>query len=210
MPDTATPERPAAALRPATQPERLHHLAFMTFDTGATAKFYSEVLGMPLVNAVVDHEVPSTKAPYPYFHSFFRMASGETLAFFECPGIPRPGPKPHPAYDDFEHLAMGVSTKADVLAWRQWLESQGLDVIDADHGIIYSIYFRDPVNDIRLEITCTMKDDWNDQGASAQAALAAWEAEKKRATEAGEDVVEAMRNLAKARSDHANLLLKDG
>ena len=209
MPDTAAAERPTGTLRPTEAPGRLHHLAFMTFDTGATAKFYGEVLGMPLVNAVVDHEVPSTKAPYPYFHSFFRMASGETLAFFECPGIPRPGPKPHPVYDDLEHLAMQVDTKAEVLAWRKWLESQGLDVIDADHGIIYSIYFRDPVNDIRLEITCTMREDWNRQESSAAAALAEWEAEKKRATDAGEDVVEALRNLARARSDHSKLLLKD-
>lgn len=210
MPVTVSPARPAAALRPATLPDRLHHLAFVTFDTGATAKFYSEVLGMPLVNAVVDHEVPSTKAPYAYFHSFFRMASGETLAFFECPGIPRPGPKPHPAYDDFEHLAMQVPTKADVLAWRKWLESQGLSVIDADHGIIYSIYFRDPVNGIRLEITCTMQDDWNRQEAGAAQALEEWEATKRQAAAEGRDVVAALRSLAKARSDHAKLLLKDG
>ena len=210
MTHAATLQRPDAALRPTIGPERLHHLAFMTFDTGATAKFYGEVLGMPLGNAVVDHEVPSSKAPYPYFHSFFRMASGETLAFFECPGIPRPGPKPHPAYNDFEHLAMQVPTKADVLAWRRWLESRGLSVIDADHGIIYSIYFRDPVNDIRLEITTTLKPEWNDQGASAQQALEQWEATKRQAAASGRDVVEALRNLAKARSDHANLLLKDG
>jgi catechol 2,3-dioxygenase-like lactoylglutathione lyase family enzyme len=210
MPDMATPQRPNAVLRPTDAPARLHHLAFMTFDTAATAKFYSEVLGMPLVNAVVDHEVPSTKAPYPYFHSFFRMATGETLAFFECPGIPKPGPKPHPAYDDFEHVAMQVPTRADVEEWRRWLESQGLEVIDADHGIIYSVYFRDPVNNIRLEITATLKADWNRQEASAASALEEWEAAKRQAAIDGRDVVEALRDFARKRSDHAKRLLIDG
>ena len=209
MPDMATPQRPDAVLRPTDAPARLHHLAFMTFDTVATAKFYSEVLGMPLVNAVVDHEVPSTKAPYPYFHSFFRMATGETLAFFECPGIPKPGPKPHPAYDDFEHVAMQVPTRADVEAWRRWLESQGLEVIDADHGIIYSVYFRDPVNNIRLEITATLKADWNQQEASAAGALEEWEAAKRQAATDGCDVVEALRDFARGRSDHTKRLLTD-
>lgn len=209
MSDTATTGRPETALRPTSAPERLHHLAYMTFDTAATAKFYSEVLGMPMVNAIVDHEVPSTKAPYPYFHSFFRMASGETLAFFECPGIPEPGPKPHPAYDDFEHLAMAVASKAEVLAWRRWLESQGLDVIDADHGIIYSIYFRDPVNNIRLEITTTLKPDWNRQEAAAAEALEDWEEAKRQAVADGGDIVESLRDFARARSDHAKRLLVD-
>jgi len=210
MTDMATPQRPDTVLRPATAPERLHHLAFMTFDTSATAKFYSEVLGMPLVNAVIDHEVPSTKAPFPYFHSFFRMATGETLAFFECPGIPKPGPKPHSAYDDFEHLAMAVPTRADVEAWRRWLESQGLKVIDADHGIIYSIYFHDPVNGIRLEITTTVKSDWNQQEVSAAEALEEWEAAKRQAAIEGGDVVEALRDFARTRSDHAKRLLSNG
>jgi len=209
MPDTAAPARPAAALRPTPAPATLHHLAYMTFDTAATAKFYSDVLGMPLVNAVVDHEVPSTREPFPYFHSFFRMASGETLAFFECPGIPKPAPRTHRAYATFEHLAMAVPSKADVLAWREWLESQGIEVVDADHGIIYSIYFRDPVNDIRLEITTTLKADWNAQEQSAQLALGEWEAAKRRATASGTDVVEALRQFAKQRSDHASKLLKD-
>jgi hypothetical protein len=82
-------------------------------------------------------------------------------------------------------------------------------VVDADHGIIYSIYFRDPVNDIRLEITTTLKADWNAQEQSAQLALGEWEAAKRRATASGTDVVEALRQFAKQRSDHASKLLKD-
>lgn len=200
---TVTQVAPSIGERPGSRPRtvsRLHHLAYVTHDTAATVEFYTRVMGMPLVNAVLDDKVPSTGAEYPYFHSFFRMTSGETLAFFECPGIPPAAPKAHPAYDHFEHLAMEVESRAEVERWRSWLERNGLKVWHADHGIIYSIYFHDPVNGIRLEITATLKADWNDQSASAHAALDEWNATKREAAAAGADVPTALRALAKRRS----------
>ena len=58
------------------------------------------------LNAVLDDAIPSTGEPIPYFHSFFRMADGSTIAFFEAPELPPLAPPPHPAYDTFQHLAM--------------------------------------------------------------------------------------------------------
>ena len=150
-----------SASRPQVAPQRLHHLAYVTRDTEATAEFYTGVLGLPLVNAVVDDHVPSTKEPLPYFHSFFRLGTGETIAFFESPSLPPPAAKTHAAYGTFEHLAVEVPSRGDVDAWRAWLVASGLEVITIDHGSIYSIYFRDPVNDIRLEITASIAADWN-------------------------------------------------
>ena len=112
------------------------------------------------------------------------------------------GPKAHAVYRTFEHLALEVPTRADVEAWRAWLTANGLDVIDNDHGIIYSIYFRDPVNDIRLEITTTIDATWNDQETSARAALEEWTRTKREAAAAGEDVTKALCALA-ARRSHA-------
>ena len=109
------------------------------------------------------------------------MGTGETIAFFESPGVPPPAPKPHAAYHTFEHLALEVPTRDDVDAWRAWLVADGFDVITNDHGIIYSIYFRDPVNDIRLEITTTTVADWNARETSAQAALDEWARTKREA-----------------------------
>lgn len=194
-----------SAGRPKVAPQRLHHLAYVTQDTEATADFYTRVMGMPLVNAILDGEVPSTREKLPYFHSFFRLGSGETIAFFECPGTPPPEPKPHPAYKTFEHLALEVPTRADVEAWRAWLTANGLEVISAEHGIIYSIYFFDPVNDIRLEITTTLESDWNAREASARAALEEWAATKRAARAAGKDVPAALRELAAARSHGAKV-----
>ena len=135
------------------RPTMLSHVAYVTHDTAATAQFYSDVLGMELVNAVLDDSIPSTGDAVPYFHSFFRMADGSTVAFFEAPELP-PEPAPsHPAYDIFRHLAMQVDTTEEVDGWRDWLVENGVDVLGpVDHKIVYSIYFHDP-NGNRLEIT---------------------------------------------------------
>jgi hypothetical protein len=50
------------AVRPGT-PSRHHHLAYSTHDTRATIEFYTRVMGMPLVGAVIDDRIPSTKDP---------------------------------------------------------------------------------------------------------------------------------------------------
>lgn len=186
-------DRPSAAL------DRLHHLAFVTADTAATVEFYQGVLGLPLVNAVMDAEVPSTKAPFPYIHVFFRLGSGETLAFFESPDLQERSALRLPGYEDFEHVAISVPTRADVDRWRDHLEACGLDVVTNDHGIIYSVYFRDPVNDIRLEVTTTIDPTWNDQAERAAEAVAAWTSTRAAATAAGADVSQALRDLARSR-----------
>ncbi len=93
---------------PPGRPNMLSHVAFISADTSATVDFYADLLGMELVNAVLDDSIPSTGEPIPYFHSFFRMADGSTIAFFEAPELPPPSPDSHPAYDTFQHLAMQV------------------------------------------------------------------------------------------------------
>src|SRR5579863_2511457 len=82
-------------------PQMLSHLAYVTQDAEATVDFYTKVLGLEFVLAVIDDKVPSTGAPFPYFHIFFRLGDGSTLAFFEAPGLPKRPPVSHPAYDIF-------------------------------------------------------------------------------------------------------------
>src|ERR1700743_2816514 len=95
-------------------PIRLNHLAYVTHDTAATVKFWTEVMQMKLVEAVMHERVRSTGDPFPYVHFFFRMQDGSTIAFFEAVGLP-PRPEPtHPAYLVFDHLALEVGTPAEV------------------------------------------------------------------------------------------------
>src|SRR6202044_424445 len=95
----------------------LSHVAYITHDTAATVRFYRELLGMDLVNAVLDDSIPSTGDPVPYFHSFFRMADGSTVAFFEAPELPPEAPAPHPAYEVFPHLAPQVDSNKQGAQW---------------------------------------------------------------------------------------------
>ena len=181
-------------------PNMLSHVAYMTRDTVATADFYTRVLGMELVNAVLDDAIPSTGEPIPYFHSFFRMADGSTVAFFEAPELPPLSEPPHPAYDTFQHLALQVEDPATVDRWHRWLEANGVEVLGpVDHKIIYSIYFHDP-NGLRLELTAPTSPDWNDNAAHASAQLADWRTVKERAQSSGEDMVDVLHQLASERS----------
>jgi catechol 2,3-dioxygenase-like lactoylglutathione lyase family enzyme len=190
---------PGSLQRPG-RPTMLSHVAYMTRDTEATADFYTRILGMELVNAVLDDAIPSTGEPIPYFHSFFRMADGSTVAFFEAPELPPEGPHAHPAYDTFLHLAMQVDSPASVDRWHEWLGAHGVEVLGpVDHKIIYSIYFHDP-NGLRLEITAPTSLTWNDNAEAARASLDEWKAVKTRAADRGEDMVTAIHKLAAERS----------
>jgi catechol 2,3-dioxygenase-like lactoylglutathione lyase family enzyme len=185
-------------------PSRHHHLAYSTHDTRATIEFYTRVMGMSLVGAVIDDRIPSTKDPYTYLHTFFRMEDGACLAFFESPGVPRMPPIEHSAHRIFNHLALEVPTREDVDKWYEWLIANGLEVLRADHGMIYSIYFFDPVNQIRLELTATIDRTWNDRAEDAQKAVEEWFEVKACAETEERDVGAALREFARMRRNRIN------
>src|ERR1700728_793509 len=180
---------PGGERRPG-KPTMLSHVAYMTRDTAATADFFTRILGMELVNAVLDDAIPSTGEPVPYFHSFFRMADGSTVAFFEAPELPPLAEPPHPAYDTFQHLALQVADVEAVDRWHEWLSANGVEVLGpVDHKIIYSIYFHDP-SGLRLEITTPTSPTWNDNAEAAASSLADWQALQQKAADDGADLVE--------------------
>ena len=178
----------------------LNHVAYITHDTSATVEFYTTMLGMELVAAVMDDAIPSTGDPVPYFHSFFKMGDGSTIAFFEAPELPPPAEQTHPAYNIFQHIAMEVDMRETVDAWHAWLTSQGVAVVGpVDHKIIYSIYFYDP-NGIRLELTTNLDPTWKDQGEAARASLREWEEVKSTARATGRDMAGVLAELTRERS----------
>lgn len=191
--------QPSAEGRP-DRPAMLSHVAYITTDTASTTDFFERILGMELVNAVLDDAIPSTGEPIPYFHSFFRMSDGSTVAFFEAPELPPLGSPPHPAYNTFQHLAMQVASKEEVDRWHRWLQSQGVEVLGpVDHKIIYSIYFHEP-NGIRLEITAPLSPKWNDNAEAAQDSLHDWNTIKQEARQSGRDMVAVLADLTRRRS----------
>ncbi len=131
--------------------QKIHHVAYRCKDAKETVDWYTKHLGMTFVLAIAENEVPSTKAPDPYMHIFLDAGDGNVLAFFELPTkAPMDRDRNTPAW--VKHLAMKVDSIETLVATKQRLESEGIEVIGpTDHTIFKSIYFFDP-NGHRLEL----------------------------------------------------------
>ena len=189
---------------PGLTPTMLNHAAWVTHDVAATYDFYTRIMGMEIASTVIDDKVPSTGDAFPYFHVFFKMQDGSTFAFFEAPGLPPPAKSTHPAYDIFNHIALEVSSREDVMKWYNWLTENDIDIVGpTDHGLIYSIYFHDP-NGVRLEITTPLDKDWNNHTENAKEDFALWVGAKEKAKAEGGDVNKALFTLARERREARN------
>ena len=196
--DVPRSDQGADRANPRLIPYMLNHAAWVMQDAAATADFYTRIMGMEVASTVFGDRIPSTGDSIPYFHIFFRMRDGSTLAFFEAPGLPAPAPHSHPGYDIFNHIALQAANREEVLEWHAWLVAQGVEVVGpTDHGIILSIYFHDP-DGLRLEITTPLDPDWNRHTEKGREDLALWVATKARAQLEGRDVPGAMVEMIRA------------
>lgn len=152
----------------------LHHAAYRCRDSEETRAFYEGFLGLPLVDAF---EISTTKSgrSAKVLHSFFEMADGSCLAFFEEPGEPFD----FKAQRDFDlHIALTVdeNTLHDAFKRGQASEVETRGV--SDHGFIHSIYFRDP-NGYVIELAAPVGDPATNGGErsleKARAALDGWQ-----------------------------------
>ena len=154
----------------------LHHNAYRCRDSEQTRQFYSDFLGLPLVQAFQIHETKSGRATKT-LHSFYQMDDGSCLAFFEAPDMPFDFKVQH----DFDlHIALEVSQQDLQTMFAKGkaagLETRGI----SDHGFIDSIYFRDP-NGYVIELTAKRPehDSYMQQArATAAQVLAQWQAGK--------------------------------
>ena len=128
---------------------RLNHVAYPTFDTAATIRFYTEIMGFRLVTAL---EGVSQPERHRFLHTFFAMESGEIIAFFETEGLKPPAGDGLPRW--IRHLALSVDSKETLAAWQERLKRHGVHVTGpVNHDDTWlSIYFADP-NGVTLELT---------------------------------------------------------
>jgi catechol 2,3-dioxygenase-like lactoylglutathione lyase family enzyme len=126
----------------------LHHNAYRCRDTEETRRFYEDFLGLPLTGALRIKE-SMTGRRTDVLHSFFQLGDGSYLAFFEAPDRPFDFKTQH----DYDlHIALEVD--ADTLQrFFDRAKTEGREVRGvSDHGLIHSIYLRDP-NGYVIELT---------------------------------------------------------
>ncbi len=133
---------------------RLHHTAYVTKDQEATRAFYEDILGFPLLAtwAEADELFGALRV---YCHTFFGLADGSALAFFQFADqdddeLFNPELTPSP----FRHIAMKVDAEGQADLERRLSEAnwkpEGTYVLE--HGYCRSLYTEDP-NGMLLEFT---------------------------------------------------------
>jgi catechol 2,3-dioxygenase-like lactoylglutathione lyase family enzyme len=156
---------------------KLHHNAYRCRDSEQTRQFYQDFLGLPLAEAFEIKETKSGRKT-SVLHSFYQLDDGSFLAFFEAPDMPFEFKNQH----DFDlHIALEVAD--DVLApmlqkgRAAGIETRGI----SEHGMVRSIYFRDP-NGYVIELTAkTPEHDKHMDPArnGARSKLDQWQAAKR-------------------------------
>lgn len=140
-------------------PSRLHHTAYVTADQEATRKFYEELIGLPLVASWSETD-ELFGAERTYLHTFFGLADGSALAFFQFankedqelfgPQIPK---------SPFNHIALKADRETQDAIEKRLIEAGYTepDMYILEHGYCRSLYVEDP-NGLILEFTVDHPD----------------------------------------------------
>ncbi len=139
-----------------SQPNGIHHVAFMAADIKKHIAFFSEVMGCPLVALFDMHGVPGG------LHAFLRLNDTSYFSIVQLPeaanipiqiGVTHAGRGENPcAPGALQHIAFGAANEAELIAMRDRIRSKGVNVIGPlDHGFCKSIYFAGP-DSMALEV----------------------------------------------------------
>ncbi|HTN72261.1 MAG TPA: VOC family protein [Methylomirabilota bacterium] len=156
--------------------KKLHHSAYRCRDSEETRKFYEDFLGLTLAGTLEIKETKSNRQANA-LHTFYELDDKSYLAFFEAPDLPFE----FKAQGDYDlHIALEVDENVlkEMFAKgkARGIETRGI----SDHGVVHSIYFRDP-NGYVVELTAKMPghDQAMDPATNgARTKLDAWQAAK--------------------------------
>jgi catechol 2,3-dioxygenase-like lactoylglutathione lyase family enzyme len=133
-------------------PQRLHHYAIVIRDQEANRQFFEDILGIPLVATWCERAFnPEMKRDIDYCHTFYGLADGGALAFFQY-SEPEVYERLKPTQlETGQHIAFKTDRPTfDEICRR--LDSAGLSYRRIDHGYCLSIYVHSPDN-LRIEFT---------------------------------------------------------
>ena len=117
----------------------IHHVALLSSDVERTIQFYQELLEFPMLEILENRDYRGSN------HFFFNVGNGNTLAFFDFPGLDL-GPYAE-VIGGLHHVAISVEPEK----WqrlRTKLDQAGVDYMLESE---VSIYFADP-DGVRVEL----------------------------------------------------------
>src|SRR5918998_2927174 len=118
--------------RPASSARGIHHTALITSDVRRTVEFYQGLLGFPLIDMFENRDLPGST------HFFFDVGNGNTVAFFDLPGVDV-GPYAE-VLGGLHHLAISMEPER----WQEIVrrfEDAGVEHVVHSEA---SVYFTDP------------------------------------------------------------------
>jgi catechol 2,3-dioxygenase-like lactoylglutathione lyase family enzyme len=166
-------------------PRRLNHYALPAHDVAETHVFWTEVMGCTFKGALRmgSHMMTTGELAPDYIHTFYAMADGSCIAFFELgTGLDRTDDGA-PGWT--KHIALSVDSREELAAWQDHLRAHNVDFAgEIDHGgLFYSIYFFDP-NGQRIELTYQSHPMTPQDAIDGLAEIERWGSDK-RASSAG-------------------------
>src|ERR1700722_10406392 len=152
----------------------IHHHAYACWDSEETRHFYEDILGMPLVATIVRKDPLRTDGSM-YCHTFFEIADGSVLEFFEHTSLFHP--KDFIARSGFHrNVALEVGGNAMVRQFKRKLDVAGVTNALTNHGVSLSLRFNDP-NGLILELMANIAaslEPAHTSRASAHSELQQW------------------------------------
>ena len=118
----------------------VNHVAVFAKDMEATAAFYTDVMGMPVINVAANRDVEDST------HMNVDVGNGMALSFFDFPHVPRLQRRAPEGVGNVMHIAIDITQD-------RYAEVKGR----ADsHGVSYqevggSLYVKDP-NGLTIEL----------------------------------------------------------
>ena len=124
--------------RPVSTARGVHHLALLSSDVERTVRFYQDVLEFPLTEVFENRDYKGST------HFFFDIGNGNSLAFFDFPGL---------GLEDYAEVVGGMHHLALSVAPDTWerLKAKLADAGVETRIVKSSMYFPDP-DGVRLEL----------------------------------------------------------
>jgi len=149
--------------------QNIHHNVYRCRDSEETRRFYEGFLGLPLAAAMA---LGGGRG----LHTFYALPDGSFLAFFEVPAQ---------AFEfkqqsEFDlHIALEVQ-ESELEAWLEKGRAAGVSKGGiSDHGVVRSIYFRDPSGYVIELVARTQTYERLNDPSGARQNLDRWQATKK-------------------------------